>query len=54
LKLSQENGFWFYVVHFYSEDLRVARKGDVGVFPAILPFIVYLNGQSESPFEKKG
>jgi hypothetical protein len=54
LKFAQENGYWFYVVRFYSDDLRVAKKGDVGMFPAILPFIVYLNGRPELPFEKKG
>lgn len=53
VKINQENGYWFYVVRFSSDHPSHATKGEVGIFPAILPFIVYLDGSVEPPYKKR-
>ncbi len=52
VKIAMENGYWFYVVMFYSEHPLVATMGKVGIIPASLPFIVHLDGTVEPPFKK--
>jgi hypothetical protein len=53
IKLSRSGGMWFYVIVFFSRDPKIITKGSVGVFPAILPFIVYLDGVVEFPHKTK-
>ncbi|WP_415909467.1 hypothetical protein [Oleiharenicola sp. Vm1] len=44
---------WYYVVRFLSMHASHSKKLDRGIYPAIIPFIVYADGSVEMPFEQK-
>ena len=49
VKLTKENGDWFYVVSFSSDHPSTAWRSGEDLFPAVLPFIVYLDGAVGRP-----
>ncbi len=52
---SGRNGPWHYVIRFGSDHPSMVKteivgpNGEVGIYPAIFPFVVYLDGTVESP-----
>jgi hypothetical protein len=50
--LHRDNGDWHYVVMFESDHKSLIKEDKIGIYPAIIPFVVYLDGFVEVPFKK--